>query len=46
MTPMLSGAIERIQSQLGSHDDAQPGITYITKEPFKGSISQLKFSTL
>ena len=43
---MLNGAIERIQSQSGSYDDAQPITTYIGKEPFKGSSSQLKFSTL
>jgi hypothetical protein len=42
---MLNGAIERIQCQSGSPDDAQPVTTYTAKEPFKGSISQLKFST-
>jgi hypothetical protein len=28
-----------------SHDDAQPVAIYTAKEPFNGSISQLKFST-
>ena len=34
-----------VENLCRSHDDTQPVTTYTAKEPFNGSISQLKFST-